>query len=147
MIDYLVLKNELQNDPLKLGYITSDDVANAIILNSTKGTGSAVITLSTLSRLTFLEVLLQVGLTFSSLSTALQAKWNVVMNIALQLPDGAEESNNIIQQVIQAAITDGVMTQTQVNSFIQRMGSRAEVLFGQNTFITASDVSKSLRGG
>lgn len=149
-IDYTALRNELNTDPQSLGYApfisAGQDQNSADLLNALTGNGAATITLSLIDKGQASIVILSGALTLASLSNTLQAKWVTILQAAAQLPDPIPFENSIIQTVLGSAVNDGVLTDAQINSFTQRTGSRAEVLFGQNTIIGNLDVAKALRG-
>jgi hypothetical protein len=148
-IDYAVLKTELQTDPRGMDYATpraaGNDTTLADLLNSPTGAGSGTVTVPSLARNDFLLALAPAYLVLPSLSQALQAKWDRILAV-IRAADRIDLANPSVQALLAQAVTDGVLTQAQVNALGQRVGSRAEVLFGAGTVVSIQDVGRALQG-
>jgi hypothetical protein len=147
-MDYQLLKNELNKDPKGLGYAqyiaTGNDVYLAAKLNDPAGPGAELITIAFLPRAKFLFGMASSAIVLAGKDTATQNKWDRLLGFA-QSVDSIEMASPVIQGILQYAMADGLVTQEQVDGFSKRKGSRAEVLFGENTTVTHTDVAIALR--
>lgn len=145
-MDYALLEQEILNDPEQLGYfahlIAGNDVAIAELLNTRN---QSEVTAPVLTRNQFLVAVLPATIAIASLDAQLQAKWDRILSVATAA-DAIDITNNRVQGLLAIAVSDGVLTQDQVNAIGKRQGSRAEVLFGTETTISTHDIAKALRG-
>lgn len=118
------------------------DIAIADFLNERNGTGSAVITLDVIPRQKLLRVFLKVAIDLNAATTAIKAKWDRILPFVRDMEDTPVA---VINDVLNLAVTDGLLTQVKVDNIRTRNGSRAEVLWGETTKITPTDVSKAVR--
>ena len=153
MIDYTALKTELTTDPKAMGYASQlgiSDIAIATLLNATTGNGAATISISSMTRgewdaqLIPMEDQVTTGTNLSgtTLSAAVIAKWNARIS-AFRGGDPAI-SVAVMTPLLNSAVSDGLITSAFITQITSRIGSRAEVLFGEGTVIDHSDVSKAL---
>ena len=148
-MDYASLKTELTDDPLSLGYSTfqseGSDSGQADLLNSLTGQGAATITLAVMDNASFVTAFLPYLPAIFTLSAAKQAFYTAVWNAILLMPT-IRLSNGNVSGLMSQAVADGILTGPQAQALTQRTGSRAEVLFGQDTVIQHADISRALRG-
>lgn len=144
MLDYTALKNEITTDPLGLGYAGKDDQTVANLLNATTGPGAATVSLSSVAKDAFvLGIAPQIYANLPNLTATKQQQWRDILNI-INGAAAVDVSSSNAQALLSQAVTDGVLTQAQVNAATQKTGSRAEVLFGAGTTIGFLDVSTAL---
>src|SRR5579862_4088881 len=131
-IDYIALNNEINADPLGLGYaqyiVMGSDFGISQLLNATTGEGAAIITLSVMNNADFVTVFLPYLTNLGELSMQKQAFYTLIWQTILAMPV-INFSNGTIENVMTQAVADGLLTQAQVIALNQRIGSRAEVLF------------------
>lgn len=149
-MDYTALKTEIETDPLNLGYASrvavGDDEGIATILNDRTGSGSAMISLATATKGEVLLGVTPVAFTLPSKSNAIQAKWGLALQLLAAATTDIPVSSEPVASMLAAAVSDGVLTQAQIDAFTKRRGSRAEVLFGVDTAVAHQDVAVALRG-
>lgn len=149
-IDYTRLRSEITTDPLTLGYAARVSLGNdqgiAALLNATTGSGAAEITLTSMTNEVFVTAFLPYLPNVAALSDASKKDmyWNIWQAI-LSMPIIKFTSSNVTGMLTQA-VADAILSQVEATALMQRVGSRAEVLFGQDTVITVNDVSLALRG-
>jgi hypothetical protein len=148
-IDYKELQKELINDPLGLDYKKYIDVGNdvflAAILNSKDGPGSQIIQINYLSKNDFLAGMTPAALRLSGKDDPTQRKWDRILGFAQSL-DPINLIRPQVQALFQNAINEGLLTQAEIDTFSKKRGSRAEVLFGEGSHITHTDIAIALRG-
>ena len=153
MIDYTALKSELTTDPKAVGYAASlgtSDIAVAALLNALTGNGAATISVSSMSRgqwdafLIPMEDQLTTGLNLSgtALTSAVIAKWTA--RLAAFRAGDPTISVAIMTPMLNSAVSDGLITSSFITQITSRIGSRAEVLFGEGTVIDHNDISKAM---
>lgn len=146
-MDYTALHTELTTDPLAMGYAAhltlpvTDDAIVANMLNALTGVGAGMVIIPTYTKESFATGILPAVQALPTATTALQAKWNPMLNVALAM---GTVLYSAASPLLAGLITDGLMTQAQVDAFTKRTGSRAEVLFGAGTIIDWRDVAKSM---
>lgn len=140
------LAAEIAADPKNLGYaafsVNGNDAAVASLLNSLSGPGVGPVASVTMTRDEALLAFSPALLTITALSTALQSKWDRILS-ALTSLNVLDCTSAAVQAILTQAITDSVLTQEQVTNFNQRTGSRAEVLWGAGTIVSAYDCSQA----
>jgi hypothetical protein len=133
------LQTELSTDPKSLGYATkiaaSDWQGCADLINALTGAGAATISLQTANTLTLQEAV--VGAEAAALTPAQASLWSAML---LAAEGNVPVGNANIQS--QALAVWGAATTTRANliALLTRIGSRAEVLWGQATIVTPNDV-------
>jgi len=143
-LNYVAIKNEIVNDPMMLGYAGKDDQTIANMMNSTTGGGAAIIDLKVVDKDSFvLGIAPQIYANLSSLTAAKQQQWRDILGI-INGASAVDVSSANAKTLLSQAVTDGVLTQAQVNAVTQRIGSRAEVVFGAGTMIGFMDVAKAM---
>lgn len=148
------LATELTTDPAALGYaahLNISDNAIADMLNSTTGTGAAVIMLARQSKAAIITGLIPaldqlaagIGYAGAQIDAPMRQKW-------LQRFDALRSGNDSIDLTPQfmgmlgQLVSDGIISQPYIDAFTRRTGSRAEVLWGAGTTITPDDVQHAL---
>jgi hypothetical protein len=143
MIDPAALRHELTTDPAGLGYAALVAVGNdpgvANILNRPSGPGAATVTVNWLAKSDLAAVIVQAVPNLLQKDAGTQAAWTFYFQTALAL-DGVNPANPVTAALFANAVTAGLLTQGQVDAAIKRVGSRAEVLWGAGTIVTAADV-------
>ncbi len=150
MIDYSALKNEIATDLKALGYAalvaSGNDQGIADLLNATTGSGAATVGLTSLTKDEFvLGFAPAIYTNLSTLSTTKQQQWRDILNI-INGATAVDLSTSNVQALLAQGVSDGLITQAEINAVTQKTGSRAEFLFGAGTVISNSDVSFALRG-
>jgi hypothetical protein len=147
-INYAALKTELQTDPLNLGYATPLAAGNcttpASLLNALTGPGAATITLTSMTNQQFVTAFLPYLGNVFTLSAPKQAFYSMIWDAVLAMST-ISFANASVTGLMEQAVTDNLMTSPQATALTQRIGSRAEVLFGQDTIIAHLDIATALR--
>jgi hypothetical protein len=143
------LHTELTTDPLGLGYAAQisagSDNGCCALINAATGAGAATITPSTVDRSIVYDALIPLSNVINGLSATIQAKYNRMLPIILSNQTINITSPHFVA-MLTAMVTDGVVSSAAATAFGQRIGSRAEVLFGAGVVIQNGDVSFVLRG-
>lgn len=148
----LTLKNELQTDPVAMGYaayLPGNPVGCALLLNSMASPGVASIAVISLPKgsviLAIVPVLdqLATGITLAgaAIPQAIITKWQQRFQ-ALQAATDPLYIAPLVPMFNQA-VTDGLTTSAYVQAITHRNGSRTEVLFGAGITVTWQDVIAS----
>lgn len=149
-MDYAALRDELVNDPVGMGYHDhiqdgiSNDVKLAELLNDPTSVGSGTISMEFVPRNQFLIGVSPAAILLADKDAIVQAKWDRLLMFASSV-DHISMNNPVIQGMMSLAIQDGILSQDQIDSFSKRTGSRAEMLFGEGTRVTHTDVAIALR--
>jgi len=147
-MDYTVLSNEINTDPLNLGYaqyITmGSDYGISLLLNSTAGNGTGTIALSTMNNADFVTAFLPYLANLDGLTAQKQGFYTLIWQTILAMPV-INFSDGTVEGIMNQAVADGLLTQAQAISLNQRIGSRAEVLFGAGVIIDHLDIAQALR--
>jgi hypothetical protein len=147
-IDYTALASEINNDPLSLGYAThvasGNDIAIAELLNnilSNNPVNTGRINAEVFKRCIPLAA-------FTSLTQA-QREWVNLISATdyidlndSQIKNGLTGTNGLFPNT---STGSALTARNEINNASTRNGSRAETLFGVNTFITDMDVARALR--
>lgn len=145
-MDYAALRAEIRTGPhaaALAAHVTSgNDAAIASFLNDRNATGSAAITLNTIPRQRILRVFLKVAIDLDAKTAALKSKWDRILPFVRDMED---TPIGVINDVLNLAVTDGLLTAARADSIRQRQGSRAEVLWGEGLSITPEHVARALR--
>lgn len=136
-MDLALLKQEIEKDPLGLGYgplmDRGSDADVAVILNDKSGPGGGVIQLPSIPLSDFLGATLPAIVALQGKTSDVQAKWDRLINIVTSLP--TVTLTPTVRIILQGLVVDGLMGSDDVNAIGTRQGSRAEVLFGPGTVI------------
>jgi hypothetical protein len=145
VINYATLHNEIINDPLSLGYAPyasgGNDWGIANLLNNKVGAGTGVVGLPSMAKTDFFLAIIPAINSLPLLSGSVQTKWDRILSII-----GASDTitnNPIVQSLLTQSASDGLWSGAQASGVFNRVGSRAEVLFGANTQLTALDIAAS----
>ena len=140
-MDYAALKTEITTDPKALGYApyvaSGSDGSIADLLNAM---GTDVITIPDYTKEQFSTGIIPAVLALATASTALQSKWDRLLSMTLAQ---SVIHYSVAAPLLSILVSDGLITQSQIDAFTKRPGSRAEVLFGAGTVISSEDVAKS----
>lgn len=143
MIDLAKLLTEITTDPAALGYApfvaSGDDASVAALLNTV---GTATITRPTLSREDLFIALLPAASTFSGATASVKAKWDWIFNVLKGVTTLDSASINFIATSL---VTDTLIPQANVDAFLTRKCSRAEIVLGYGVAVSINDVAKALR--
>ena len=77
-------------------------------------------------------------------NTAMQNKWDRFLMVIKGL-GGIRTSLPAVQSLLGQLVTDGLMTQQQIDAFVKRLASRGEVLLGTGIVISINDVAQTMR--
>lgn len=144
-MDILALKSEIESDPKGIGYATHirggacGTIAD--LLNATTGPGAGTITLAWQRRDPFLTGLIGPLLVLATKDSATQAKWDRIL-ATLRAAEWIDVSKAI--QLLGLAQADGLIDDDGIAALTTRVGSRAEVLFGDGASVTYQQVAQAL---
>ncbi len=136
-MDYLALKNEIQNDPKTLGYAGKSDLAIADIMN-TIGLSNEFINRGVIP-------------SYEVINATVPAEWAVLTvpeKQRYQTITGAgqiDSSNANVRAAFQAMFATGTQTRINLTALLTRSCSRAEALGLGN--INHEQIAIALRGG
>lgn len=108
----------------------------------TDATYAGTVTLSYLDRGPFLTALRPALASLPSATAAIQAKWDRVLSWVMSVDWVVADSGTI--DLINSAVTDGVLTQAQADACYKRTGSWAEVNFGAGTTLNWWDITAAM---
>jgi hypothetical protein len=135
MIDYILLKNEILNDTLALGYSGKSDSEIANILNSY--TTGRLINRDIIDTWEIFEA--TVPAEWSALTAAEKQRYQTIISAGQVSVKGAN-----VRASLGTMFITGTTTRTNLIALQQKTGSRAEELFGQS--VSHLDVAFALRG-
>lgn len=146
-MDIAALNTELTTDPSSIGYaslITAQNwVEIAALLNDAAGAGAATIAMPTMENQSFVIAFLPYLAT--ALGSSKGAFYAILWQTILSLPV-IDFSTASVSGLMAQAVADGILTTDQATALNQRMGARAEVLFGVGTTVSWQDVSRAVLG-
>lgn len=119
-----------------------NDAAITDFLNDRAGAGAGVITLDSIPRQRILRAFLKVAIDLEAKTAALKLKWDRILPFVRDMED---TPTAVINDVLNLAVTDGLLTQAKVDNIRTRNGSRCEVLWGDGVSVTTADVSRAVR--
>lgn len=142
-INFVALKNEINNDPKSLGYAAfteiGDDQSVANLLNAIGEGGDFQIDNEPVSPSKVVAVISQVD--FDVLTpTALQK-----LQFLLSLSGGLDLADSSVLGLVSSVFPADGATRTALLLLSKRQGCRAEVLFGNGVRVSAADVAQALR--
>lgn len=142
MIDISALKTELLTDPLGVGYGPSvgagSDGATADLINAKTGPGAANVKREPITPDVFFTAI--PATEFLALTPlALQQLSVVLSQPTIDLTD--QNTRDIVQGIFPTTAV-----KTALGGFKNRVGSRAEKLFGTGTVVSIDNVATALRG-
>jgi hypothetical protein len=144
MINYGILRGELLNDPLGLGYSgnisTGNDGANVSVLNALTGSGVAAIFRNDIQPREVVNAVQPAD--FTALTQIQLSKLNLLfVNVPIDATKSGTRQN--FQNVFSGSTT--LLSGFLGSGVSQRPGARSEVLFGCNVLCQGADVSQALR--
>lgn len=119
-----------------------NDAAIAAFLNDRNAAGAAAITLNAIPRQRILRVFLKVAIDLDAKTAAMKARWDRILPFVRDMEDTPV---GVINDMLNLAVTDGLINAVQANNIRQRTGSRAEILWGEGVSVTTFDVARALR--
>lgn len=143
MFNYEILSQELQLDPKELGYSRLSALATANILNLRDGVGSELIQVSKLDKNSFMLTMSPLLVAIAQKDSGLRDKWDRILSSIFSSESIVYVGRDEIKTVLSLAVSDGVVDQNTIDTFSKRLGSRAEVLFGENVFINDEQVANA----
>lgn len=138
-VDFPALANEINNDPMTLGYAGKSDYEIATILNTAGASGETLF-----KSYTLVEDIIAciVRSEYDALAAAGKTYLNEVVLKSAKVKTGNETLRNQIGGLFAA----GTATRTNLIAVASRAASRAEILFGEGAYISDQDVATALRG-
>jgi hypothetical protein len=145
-IDYTALATEINNDPSALGYAVPKNAGNdqgvADVINLVRAGASFQVNREPIARETFIE---NINSTEFAALTALQlSRLQVILTGATVDINGTNTQSNLLGIFPNSNVAG--TTKSNISALLKRQASRAEVLFGRGTIVSATDVSRALRG-
>jgi hypothetical protein len=143
-MDYAALKTEIQTDPQALGFAAmlaaGSDQPIADALNLVRAGAAYQVNREAITSALFIS---QMDPTeFAALTQAQLLRLEVILTGGtVDINDTRTQSNLL------GIFPNPGTTKTNVAALLKRQGSRAEVVLGRGTVVTASDVGRALRGG
>lgn len=150
MIDYAVLRQELTQDPLGLGYAGKRDAARAALLNAVVGPGAWQADLPAVPKNKFLKLTVPAAVRLATatatdgttLGPKIVARWQAVFGHVYHVDPATDIDLSFLAQ----AVADKVMTQAELDGVGVKTGSRAEKLFGVGTVISEQHIGEARNG-
>lgn len=136
-INYVTLKNEINTDPKALGYAGKSDYDTSVLLNTVGASNETIFT----KYLAFEDFVAAIVRADYDALTGLPLAYlnNVLLGPGVRIESG----NATLRSQIAALFPAGTTTRTNLTNAASRSASRAEVLFGEGTYITDADVAKA----
>ena len=122
-------------------YPFSQDGTIAAWYNDPIGPGAGLIEIPSMTGDQFVTGILPALLALPAASSAIQAKWQPLIQVMLSRQN---INTPVIDPILAGVVADGLITQVQVDAFTKRQGSYAEVLFGAGASISNTDVACAL---
>lgn len=151
-IDLNLLKQEIENDPINLGYSSflaiRNDVAIASMLNEIRQDSEHVISRGIISKDSFLEITSAIVFRIMQLAHFGDAKATFWLSVFDRLVANSDTINTADQNLItllDQMIDDDVLNQQDKDLITLRQGTRSEKLFG--SLVKVDEVSDSLNEG
>lgn len=138
-IDYAALANEINTDPVSLGYAGKSDYQISVLLNTAGGSGQTLFKSYTPTEDVVAGI---VRSEYDALAAAGKTYLNEVVLKASKVKTGDATLRTQIAQLFGA----GTTTRTNLTNVASRPASRAEILFGENATVSDADVARALRG-
>lgn len=132
-VDYTALKTEINTDPKGLGYSGKSDYEISVLMN-TAGASSETLFKS----YTPTEDL--VACIVRSEFDALAAAGKTYLDMVFQAPK-VKTGDATLRTQMGALFAAGTTTRTNLTNSASRAATRAEILFGENAYITDQDVA------
>lgn len=151
-IDLNLLKQEIENDPINLGYSSflaiRNDVAIASVLNEIRQDSEHVVSRGIISKDLFLEITSAIVFRIMQLAHFGDAQATFWLSVFDRLVANSDTINTTDQNLItllDQMIDDDVLNQQDKDLITLRQGTRSEKLFG--SLVKVDEVSDSLNEG
>ena len=138
----VILRNAIQADANLTAFVTAGN--DSAISDYYSVQTATIINMPTLQKADFLLGVIAAIAALNSSSPILQGKWDRFMRVIVAL-DAIRVGLPAVQSLLGQLVTDGLMTQTQVDAFSKRPATRAENLLGVDTVISITDIAQSMR--
>lgn len=145
-MDSQALADELNNDPAGLNYaplIAASNVAG--LAKRINDTTRATVARRSISRDDFLRAIVPGMINLLSADSAVQAKYQTFLGL-VTAANSITVSDPNIQALVAGMVTDNIMSQAQVDVILQRPGSRAEALWGNDAYVSERQIAVALWG-
>jgi hypothetical protein len=150
--DLTILKQELLDDPLGLGYApfisSRNDISIQGLLAEVKPDPEFIVNRGRITKDYFIEITTQMifNLMLANKNGNPNAQfWLDVFDRLIANSDTINCNDAALASILNQMYLDGLITQTGIDYIKNKQGSRSEVLFGYN--VTVDDVSNSLNEG
>lgn len=138
-VDLTALAAEITNDPKALGYADKSDYEISVLLN-TEGASNETLFKSYTPVEDIAACIVRAE--YDALAAAGKTYLNEVVLKGAKVKTGDATLRTQIAQLFAA----GTATRTNLTNVASRPASRAEILFGENAYISDADVAAALRG-
>lgn len=138
-VDYTALAAEINTDPMALGYAGKSDYEIATILNTPGASGETLFK-------TYTPVEDVIACIVRAEYDALAAAGKTYLNEVVLKSAKVKTGNETLRNQIGSLFAAGTATRTALIAVASRPASRAEILFGENSYISDQDVAIALRG-
>ena len=137
-----ILKSATQADTNLTAFVAAGN--DAAIAEYYAATTATIINIQSLPKADFLLGVLAGIAALNGASPLLQGKWDRFIRV-LAAVDNVRSGLPAVQSLLGQLVTDGLMTQPQVDAFSKRPATRAENLLGTDTVILINDVAQAMR--
>lgn len=135
------LETELTTDPIAVGYIGKDDATTTSLINAPNM--SIAINRGRIDKTDFMAEILPIIDEIRAMAVgAVQTKWQYRISTMIAPASYVDASSQVTQSMLNELVTDGLATAAQVTGLLNRLGSRAEQLWGSGTFVLWTDVAR-----
>lgn len=138
-ITLAALKTELSREI----YSGLTDVQKAAAINDRAGIESASIPVALVTKGDFLLAIAPLTLQLATKSQELQSKWDRVISLITGSLDSIRVNSPTVQSLLALAVADGLTTSEYVTQISNRVGSRAEVLWGDGAVVTEQQAGEA----
>ncbi len=138
-ITLAALKTELSREI----YSGMTDVQKAAAINDCSGIESASVPIALVTKGDFLLAIAPLTLQLAMKSQELQSKWDRVISLITGSPDSIRVNSPTVQSLLALAVADGLTTSEYVTQISNRVGSRAEVLWGDGAVVTEQQAGEA----
>jgi len=140
-VNLSTLRTELLTDPRGLGYSAGISIGDHNRISDLLNTSAASHSVSTGTVYSLGMQQSVVPAEYAILSAAQRDLWGAIVATAI---DGIAISNTLIRSQVAFIWALGTVTRTNLLALDTRIGSRAEVLFGEGTVVFSTEVGKAL---
>ena len=158
-MDYTALASEVNSDPAALGLAAlvaaGSDAGVAAALNEVRTGDAYLVNKGMMSRAQFVFDWSSIMIRIPGLASGKAPFWQFACQLILgadqidvgsALLNGTLTNGSLTGGLRQQAVADGLCTDAEWAGCAYRQGSRAEVLWGAGTTVSANDVAVALRG-